>query len=84
MQGCCIHCFVKDESYDTKLNGLGSATVSREPRKLPKLNGGAYALHYVSKSFARNGLVIMLDNGTATKIVNVLEVLLGSNVTLSI
>jgi len=29
-------------------------------------------LHYVSKSFARNGLVIMLDNGTATLIVNVL------------
>jgi len=41
-------------------------------------------LHYVSKSFARNGLVIMLDNETATNIVNVLEVLLGSNVTLSI
>ena len=40
--------------------------------KLPKFNGGAYALHYVSKSFARNGLVIMLDNGTATLIVNVL------------
>ena len=53
-------------------NGLGSATVSREPRKLPKLNGGAHELHYVSKSFARNGLVIMLDNVTATLIVNVL------------
>ena len=36
------------------------------------INGGAYELHYVSKSFARNGLVIMLDNGTATLIVNVL------------